>query len=315
VELLRRWLADHAESLANDDDLLRLKDESERLLVIDLSAAELLADALVSAATRYDNTHHTAFGLIAQGDVRRAEGRYAEAVELLDAAGEAFLSLHDEIGWARSRTGWVFASQFCGHGRDALPVAERAYAILAGHDEHLRAGSLSVNTAGVHYQLGEYQHALLVYDRAIWHFRQVGPALCTIADERIAKAMANKALSLILLGQFELAIDLCRTAHDIFIRCGEVASALRVDHFRASIYAGQGQYTRALRAQADALAAFERAGLEESAIEVMLDMIDSQAGLNRHSDALALAKDLIRRVLRSALRPRPRRPAFVRHAR
>ena len=55
-------------------------------------------------------------------------------------------------------------------GTDVLPgigsdiarpdVAEQAYAVLAREGEHLRAGSLSNNMAGVHYQLGEYEQAM-----------------------------------------------------------------------------------------------------------------------------------------------------------
>jgi len=307
-DALVRQLVEHAASVADfveawlgsggstDDDLLgRLKDESERLLVIDATAAEALADALVMAADRIDSPRFKALGWMAQGDVRRAQGRYAETVALMEAAGEAFLSLGDEVGWARSRIGWVFASQFCGRGREAIPVAEQAYAILDRAGEHLRAGSLSTNTAGVHYYVGEYERALALYDRAIGHFEQTRSSLGAVADERIAKAMANKAQALILLGRFEAAIDLCQAATDIFIACGELANALRVDQFRASIYAGQGQYTRALRVHAEALAAFEQAGLHESAIDVSLEMIDCQAGLNRHADALALAEELAER--------------------
>jgi CHAT domain-containing protein/tetratricopeptide (TPR) repeat protein len=293
AEVVDAWL--RSRDPTDEDLLVGLKNESERLLVIDTAAAETLANALVMAADRLDSPRYRALGWIAQGDVRRAQGRYAEAVALMEAAGQQFLALGDEVGWARSRIGWVFASQFCGRGPEAIPVAEQAYVILARAGEHLRAGSLSTNTAGVYHHLGQYERALDLYDRAICHFQQVRPYLETLADERIAKAMANKALALMLLGRFDEAIDLCEAARDIFMGCDELASALRVDHFRASIYAGQGQYTRALRVHAEALAAFEKAGLHESAVQVTLDMIDCQAGLNRHADALALAEDLTNR--------------------
>src|SRR5579859_228487 len=291
-EVLGAWLA--AQGHASDDEelLTRLKDESERLLVIDTASAEQVANALVMAAERLGNHRFKALGLMALGDVRRAQGRYADAIELLDESGEMFLVVGDEVGWARSRTGWVFASLFCGRGREALPIAERAHAILANEHEHLRAGSLSTNIANVHYQLGEYEQALAVYDRAIAHFQQDDKTNGSLADERIARATANKALTFMLLGRFGEAIELCQAARDTFSRNRETALALRVDHFRASIYAGQGQYTRALRAQAEALAEFERAGLDESAVQVTLDMIDCQLGLSRHADALALADTL-----------------------
>jgi len=282
--------------------LLALKDESERLLVIDTAAAERAANELVQAAEQLDNPRFKALGWMAQGDVRRAQGRYPEAIALYEAGGQACLTLGDEIGWARSRTGWVFASQFCGRGREALPIGERAYAILANAGEHLRAGGLSNNIAGVLYQLGEYEQALATYDRAVRHFLKTTPAdvqsigaKTTLADERIARAKANKALTLAMLGRFAEAIAMSEEARDIFLRYGETAAALRADQYRASIYAGQGRYTQALRIQTDALAAFEEAGLDEAAIQVGLDMVASYAGLNRHADALALAEDLAQR--------------------
>src|SRR5205807_1058110 len=120
------------------------------------------------------------------------------------------------------------------------------------------------NMATVYYQLSEYERALALFDRAIVHFHAARALVGPIADERIARARANTALTLILLGRFEPAIDLCREAREILVSQGELAPALRVDHFRASIYAGQGRYTRALRVCSDALAAFEQAGLTES---------------------------------------------------
>jgi CHAT domain-containing protein len=293
--VLRTWLAQPG-ALAQGEALLTgLKNESERHLVINTAAAEQLANLLVFAADQLEHGRFQALGQMAQGDVRRAQGRYPEAVALYEAGGQACLALGDEVGWARSRTGWVFASQFCGRGREALPVAEQAYAVLAREGEHLRAGGLSNNVAGVYYQLGEYEQALVVFDRAIGHFQAARTTLGPLADERIAKAMANKALALTLLGRFEQAIELCGVARQIFASQGEVASALRVDHFRASIYAGQGQYTRALGVHADALAEFERAGLDEFAVQVALDIITCHAGLNHHADALALAEDLAQR--------------------
>ncbi|MDQ6671702.1 MAG: CHAT domain-containing protein [Chloroflexota bacterium] len=294
--MVRRWLATHGVQADRAEQLLgALKNESERYLDIDTGTAEHLANLLVLAAEHLDHPRFKALGWMAQGDVRRAQGRYPQAIELYELGGRACLRFGDEVGWARSRTGWVLASQLCGRGREALPVAERAYLVLASKSEDLRAGGLSNNMAGVYYQLGEYEQALAVYDRAIGHFQRARPVLGPVADGRIAKVMSNKALALILLGHFDRAVELCRVAREIFVCRGELAQALRVDHYRASIYAGQGQYTRALSVQTGALAEFERAGLDGWAVEVELDMIACHAGLNRHAQALALAEGLAQR--------------------
>ena len=289
------WLAAHESATERERALTAVKNESERLLVVDSAAAEHLAEVLAAGAESANLPHFKALAAMAQGDVRRAQGRYPEAVMLYESAGQACQAQGDTIGWARSRIGWVIASQYCGRGREALPAAERAYGVLAAAGEHLRAGGLSNNMAAVAYQLGEYEEALAVFDRAIGHFERARATVGAVADERIARALANKALPLTLLGRFGEAAELCQTAREIFLRQGEPVSALRVEHFRASIYAGQGQYTNALRVQADALAAFEQAGLNDSAIQVALDMVTCQAALNHHAEALSLAEDLVRR--------------------
>src|SRR5215216_2986893 len=103
------------------------------------------------------------------------------------------------------------------------------------------------------------------------------------------------ALNHALLGDLERAVDLYATARDTFEQHGQQESALRVEHYLASLYAGQGQLTRALRVHADALATAERAGLADTVVEVSLEMVRCYAGLNRHADALELAERLLER--------------------
>lgn len=308
--LLEHWLAGTESPREREHALTAIKNESERLLVVDSAAAEHLADALAAGADFTELPRFKSLAAMARGDVRRVQGRYAEAVAFYEVGGSACQALGDEIGWARSRIGWVLASQYCGRGRDALPIAEQAYSVLAGANEHLRAGGLSNNIAAVHYQLGEYTAALAGFDRAIHHFQQSRQSVGSIADERIAKALANKALPLTLLGRFDEAHAYCERAREIFVRQGEQVSALRADHFRASIYAGQGQYTEALRVQADALEAFEQAGLDDSAFQVGLDMVTCHAALNHHVEALALAEELVQRCERTGARTEAAKARF-----
>jgi CHAT domain-containing protein len=279
--------------------LTAIKNEAERLLVVDAAAAEHMAMLLSAGAEYVDMPRFKALGAMALGDVRRVQARYPEAVELYEAGGQACQQSGDRVGWARSRIGWVLASQYCGQGREALPIAEQAYAVLRAAGEHLRAGSISNNMAAVHYQLGDYERALAVYDRAVGHYEQARPAIGALADERIARVMANKALALTMLGRFSQAIELCEAAREKFVQQGESVTALRVDHFRASIYVAQGHYTAALRVQADALAAFEHAGLDDSAFQVALDMIACQAALNHQEEAVFLAEELVHRCERA----------------
>src|SRR5205085_11022987 len=131
------------------------------------------------------------------------------------------LAQGSQVGWARTRTGWLFASTFLGHGREALAVAAKARAILLRHREWLRAAGLELHTAIAWYELGRYDRALRSYDAALALFAQAGganPRLADAVEIRSAKATANKAHILTLLAEFERALDLHGRARAIFAR-------------------------------------------------------------------------------------------------
>ncbi len=283
----------------NADALLRsLKDASEQRLVTDSRAALGLANLLIYGAELVEQPWHRALGLLAKADALRLQGQFAPAVELYEQSGRLSLTLDDSVTWARTRTGWVLAMHYLGRGHEALPVAEQAFVILVQAEEWLRAGGLSLNSGLVCYELGQYARSNELYERALGLYRraaEANPELSARAEERVAKAQANMALNHALLGDFRNAIGLYTVARDAFDRLGQAESALRVEHYLAALYAGQGQLTRALRVHADALASAERAGLADTVVEVALEMVRCYAGLNRHADALELAEQLVKR--------------------
>src|SRR5262249_52336482 len=103
--ILDRWIRD-AEAL---DELALLKDESERLLTIDPRASLGLARALVLGANLVGRADLGALGMLAMGDALRALGQCQDALEAFDGAARTFDELGDEVGWARTRTGRLFA--------------------------------------------------------------------------------------------------------------------------------------------------------------------------------------------------------------
>lgn len=270
-----------------DPFLDHLKAASERLFTVNAQDSLRLADALIEAAELADRPRHRALGLLARGDALRTLGRYQEAHDTFEAAGAAFLDIGDEVGWARTRTGWVTVSYFLGRGADALCGVGAAHDVLIAHGESLRAAGLDQNTAVVCYFLGRYDEALTLYDRAHGLLRALG----SVAEERAAWVTANKAMVLTLLGEFDEALALHEEARRVFVRCGATLSVLRQDQFIADVYVSQGRYTEALRLYADALDAFDRQGDETHATWVSLNMIDCYLRLNRAADALALAEE------------------------
>jgi tetratricopeptide (TPR) repeat protein len=276
------------------DRLGALKIESERQLTHDAREALRLAEALVDQATRADRADYRALGLMAKGDALRNLGRHREALELLEAAGVEFLVLGDEVGWARTRLGWVWSLHQLSQGATALDAAGAAHALLVGHAEWLLAAGLDLNTAFVCSELGRNDEALRLLDRALALYERAGqadPGLRADVAIRSAKARANKARILTLLGGFDEGIRLFEEARDSFEQHGETVSAVRAERFIASVYAGQGHYTRALRVYSRVHRLVMQAGLADIAVEVRLCMVECYMGLNRHAEALGLAEE------------------------
>jgi CHAT domain-containing protein len=286
----RRGVLEEVIGALDCEELLALlKSESLRYLTVDTRRALWLAEALICGAELAGRPDHSALGLMAKGDALRNLGQYAESLALLDEAASVFLARHDEVGWARTRIGWVISSHLLGRGAEALAAAESAYEVFARHGDGLRMGAIDLNTAFVCRDLGRYDEALRLYDRAQRAYESLGEAGAT----RAAWARASRAMVLTLLGEFEAALELHEEARAVFVHSGDTLSVLRQDHYIGQVHASQGRYTPALRLLDDAYAAFERAGLSADASWVLLDMVECHLRLNRNAEALELAEDAI----------------------
>lgn len=278
-----------------DDALLAyLKEEADRYSMVDPHASLRLADALVAAGEVAASPGGQALGLLARGNALGCLGRYREAVAALDEAGEAFLARGDEVGWARTRLWWVVASHRLGVANAALPVAGRARAILLRHGERLRAATLDSNTAWVCSELGRYEQALALYQRAQEGYESLGAA----AAAQVAWVKTNTGILLTYLGDFQIALRLHEEARQVYLRRGDTVMALRQEQNIAFVHAGQGYYTRALRGYGTAYEGFERANLPVDAAWVALNMVECQLSLNRNAEALDLTEETVERFER-----------------
>ena len=293
VEAARIGEADHAPHA--EQLLVRLKAESERYWVTDPHASLALAEALIDGAKLLARPGHEALGVMAKADALRYLGRYPESLELFESAAQAFLTLGDEVGWARTRMGWVVSMQRTGKGAEALEVADRAREILVQHGERLRAGVIDLNAAVVCTYLGRYDRALALYERAQHTCESLGEP----GESWVAAAKTNRAVVLTLLGEFDTALRLHGEAREVFERRGATVSVLRNDQNVAYVLAGQGHYTRALRLLVDALETAEQAGLDANATAIGVNVVECYLALNRHAEALDLANRTAARADRS----------------
>lgn len=274
--------------------LIHLKTASEHYFTVNARQSLCLADALIVAAELAAQPQHRALGLLARGDALRTLGQYRAAHDTFEEAGADFLALGDEVGWARTRTGWLAACFFLGLGAEALPTIEQAHSILSRYGEWQRAAGLDQNAANVCELLGRYDKALLLYERAEATFSRVGAA----AAQGGARARANRARLLCLFGDFRLALSLHEEARALFLDQGAMLSVHRQDQYIADVFASQGDYTQALHRYSEALAAFDAEDQIADAVWTMLSMVECYLRLNRLHDAHVLAEEAIERCER-----------------
>lgn len=294
AEERRAFVARIVAAFPADELLPFLKKESERYFAIDSHAALRLADALVMAADHAQRPDARALGLLSKADALRVLGRFQESLDLYEEARACFDAQGNEVGWARTFTGWVYAAHYLGRGAEALAAIPPAHETLMRHDEPLLAARMDQNAAGVCMGLGRYEAALLHLDRAERTFG----TLASLGEEGMARAKENKAHVLVALGEFDDARRLHEEARTVYARRGATMSMHRQDHHIAKLETSQGNFTRGLERYRDAFAVFAQAGQDADAAWVSLHMVENYVSLNRNAEAREAAEEAVVRFER-----------------
>src|SRR5579883_2371988 len=209
---------------ASIDVLVELmKREADHQWTRDSQISFMMAGHLLFIGDLLQNKYVHALGLMARGDALRRMDRDQDALPFLDAAGGEFLAIGDEVGWARTRIGRVSACLRLNRTGEALRDAAAAREVFIRYGKLLRAGQIDVNAAIINYELGQYDQALRLFDRAIETYALQGEGV----DLYIARARGNKAVTLAAQGRFREAVALHEQARATFAnhRSQEVAVA------------------------------------------------------------------------------------------
>jgi CHAT domain-containing protein len=241
----------------------------------------------IGEATR--NKYVYALALMTRGDALRRLDHDQEALPFLDAAGEEFLEINDEVSWAITRIGRISACLRLNRTTEALRDSAAAHEVFMRHARYVRAGQVDVNAAIVNYELGQYDQALRLFDRAIETYLLQGEGV----ELNVARAYANKALTLAAQGRFREAITLHEQARAAFAKYGEKAeiSVAREELNMADIYAAQGHYSQALLLYNRSHDLFLKHEMPLAAAEVAQQMCLCLVRLNRGQEAEELAHD------------------------
>jgi CHAT domain-containing protein len=279
-----------------DDESLNLlvkllKREADRKWAKESGRSFLLSGYLMFIGDMISNKYVHALGLMVRGDALRRMDRDQEALPFLDAAGAEFLALHDEVSWARTRIGRVSACLQLNRTGEALRDAAEAREVFVRHGKLLRAGQLDVNAAIINYESGQYDQALRLFDRAMETYALHGEGV----ELYIARAKANKAITLAAMGRFREAVALHEQARTTFAHYeGQEISVARQELNIALIYAAQGHYSQALLLFNQSRTIFQRYDMQFQASEVAQQTCLCLLRLNRVKEAYELAGETIR---------------------
>ena len=249
-----------------------------------------MAGFIMAIGDLASNKSYHALGLMARGDALRRMGRDRDSLPFFDAAGEEFLEVGDEVGWARTRIGRVSACIQLNRNTEALRDAAAAREIFIRYGKLLRAGQIDVNAAIVNYELGQYDQALRLIDRAIETYALQGEGV----ELNIARARGNKAIILAAQGRFREAMALHEQVRATFAAVGgqEVAVA-REELNIAQISASQGHYSQALFLFNRSRQTFREHTMLFQAAEVAQEICLCLIRLNRAREAYELADETV----------------------
>lgn len=288
-QMLKTWLPVCDDGAVNE--LVELiKREADHQWARDSQISFLMAGHLLLIGDLLQNKYVHALGLMARGDALRRMDRDQDALPFLDAAGGEFLAIGDEVGWARTRIGRVSACLRLNRTGEALRDAAAAREVFMRYGKLLRAGQIDVNAALINYELGQYDQALRLFDRAIETYGLQGEGV----DLYIARARGNKAVTLAAQGRFREAVALHEQARATFVnhRSQEVAVA-REELNIAQISAAQGHYSRALLLFNRSRATFQSHHMLLEAAEVAQQTCACLLNLNRAREAYELAGETV----------------------
>lgn len=300
----RAYIREHVQELADHADVGNLiKDEALRQQNISPLISLKLGELLIFFGAYVQHAPSHALGLIAKGDAFRCMGQNQIALEYLDQAATEFLHLGDEVGWARTRIGWILSAAWLGRTEEALKEADRARAVFLRSGEYSRACTVDNNVAIIYTRLARYQEALTIYER----LRATYPTLIdqseTYIRRSIAMAESNQAANLFFLGDFTQARHLLQQALASFIALEEPRFVIYTEMNLAEYDYAQGYYGSALRRYYAARDSAVQNDVDDPVLlaELKLFIAECLVKLNRAAEACQLASEAVKTYRESGM--------------
>ena len=238
-----------------------------------------------------------ALGAMTAADGLRAQGRYADALREYDRAGQRYLAVGDDVGWARTRLGAAYARVVTVELGPALEEAEQARGILAGRGLWVRLARLESAIGNLLSELGRTHEALTAHERAAATARRIKDG-----EERElvgAEVRINQALAFQRLDKYDHAEQLLETAADTFRKYERPVPVAIARSNLARGLAARGHVSRALALANDVrqvMLALGRVTYAAIAGQVAAECL---LELNRPGDAANLADEIVAQLTTS----------------
>jgi tetratricopeptide (TPR) repeat protein len=248
------------------------------------------ANEAVAVADSDGDKEHQAASRQVRGDAHRLLGQHEAALEDYAGAGHLYRQLHKSGDAARTDASAVDSLRCLGRASEALRLAVRARRVFHRLGEELRSAVLDEIVGLVYFQQDDYERALRLFDRARPAVAAVGRPL------DLAALNNNAATALTNLDRLHEAETLYAAARTAYAEQGTDAALARVDVNLGYLAFRQGRYGAAIDLLRSAGDVFDNLGNTPLAIATRLDLADTYLALNLLDEAGALSQEQLRRA-------------------
>jgi CHAT domain-containing protein len=263
-----------------------------RVVRVDLRKALALAESAVLIAEAISDPMSLALGLRAKANALMLLDRHQQALDLYQRSVDLFEGLGEPEQVARTLSSSIGAWMWLGRYQGAFAAAERARVIFAERGDSQRLARLDINVATVYHRQDRFQEALASYERAYEQLLASSPSDANDDPERerartegLAVTLSNLATCLIIMNDFERALETYWRARSFCDAHGMPTLVALVDYNIAYLYYLRGQYSTALELYQGMRERFRK--LEDRYHEALclLDESEIRLELNLSSDA------------------------------
>lgn len=220
----------------------QLKVQADHYWGKDPRVSLVIAQTMIEIGKLCQEPYYTALGTMVYGDTLRVLSRNKEAYEILGQAGDMFKAISDEVGWGRTRSGRLIASEAIGIEaiRAARQELDQAIRIFVQHRRLDLVGRAIINLAAFLQNMGDFGEAETTLNLGLGLLGDSEPML-------IAMMRLSLGLVLRVKGDHRAARAAFEEARAYYSANDQPQIVALVELYRASMDIEEGNFVSALR--------------------------------------------------------------------